>query len=243
MMKIFEKMIGELFNLFGFELRRHPHRTNPDYQLLRGLQYFKIDNILDVGANTGQFASQMRKIGFKGTIVSFEPLLTAYNELLKTAEPDPNWIIHSRSAIGDYEGEIDINVSENSVSSSILPILKAHTAADPASEFIKKEAVPISTLDTSGALYLQNSSSPFLKIDTQGYEWNVLDGAQETLPKLKGLHCELSLVELYEGQRLWTELMSRLQKEGFTLWNLQPGFTDPDNGRTLQMDATFFRIN
>ncbi len=82
-----------------------------------------------------------------------------------------------------------------------------------------------------------------MKIDTQGYEWNVLDGAEETLSKLKGLHCELSLVQLYEGQRLWLELLGRLEKEGFTLWNLQPGFTDTTSGRTLQVDATFFRVN
>ena len=238
----FEEWIGTAFNFFGFELRRHPHRTNPEFQLLRGLQFFEINHILDVGANTGQFATKLRKLGFKGNIESFEPLQSAHCELLKTADRDPNWTVRPRCAVGDYDGEISINISGNSVSSSVLPILDTHTDVEPASEYVTKETVPICKLDTIAGEYIDDNSNIFLKIDTQGYEWNILDGAKELLPKLKGLHCEISLILLYDGQRVWFELLSRLEKEGFTLWNLQPGFTDMRKGRTLQMDATFFRL-
>ena len=83
---------------------------------------------------------------------------------------------------------------------------------------------------------------PFLKIDTQGYEWQVLDGARESLSQCQGVLCELSLVPLYEGQCLWMEMIQRLESGGFTLWSIQKGFTDLRDGRTLQVDAIFLRI-
>ena len=96
-------------------------------------------------------------------------------------------------------------------------------------------------LDTVAPEYLSVASNPFLKIDTQGFEWQVLDGASETLAHVKGVLCELSLVPLYEGQKLWMDLIQRLEREGFTLWSIQKGFTDPRDGRTLQVNAIFFR--
>ena len=97
-------------------------------------------------------------------------------------------------------------------------------------------------LDAVGPMYLADSRRAFLKIDTQGYEWQVLDGACETMSQMQGVLCELSLVPLYEGQRLWMDMIQRLEREGFALWSIQPGFMDPRDGRTLQVDAVFFRI-
>ena len=117
-----------------------------------------------------------------------------------------------------------------------------HSSAREESKYIQSEKVDLITLDSVAETYLKNINNPFLKIDTQGFEWQVLNGASSTLPKLKGITCELSLVTLYEGQHLWKDIISRLELEGFTLWAIQRGFTDPRDGRTLQMDAIFFRI-
>ena len=80
-----------------------------------------------------------------------------------------------------------------------------------------------------------------MKIDTQGYEWQVLDGAYKTLSNAKGIICELSLLPLYEGQQLWRQIIERLEEEGFVLWALHKAFSDKNNGRTLQLDAVFLR--
>ncbi len=80
-----------------------------------------------------------------------------------------------------------------------------------------------------------------LKIDTQGYEWQVLDGAVATLPRITAVLIEMSLVPLYEGQHLWLEIIARLEAMGFKTWSLQPGFVDPSTGRTLQVDGMFCR--
>jgi hypothetical protein len=72
-------------------------------------------------------------------------------------------------------------------------------------------------------------------------EWQVLDGACETLQQACGVICELSLVSLYEGQKLWRDIVDRLDREGFMLWGLHKGFVDPRTGQQLQADGIFLR--
>jgi FkbM family methyltransferase len=230
-----------LIHSFGFDLHRLQPHANPAYQLVRGLQRFGIERILDVGANTGQFSLELRSLGFRGHIVSFEPLSAAHAGLVVAAKSDRNWDVHRRCAVGDRDGEVEINIAGNSVSSSILPMLESHASAAQGSAYVGAERVPLVKLDTVAPAYLADERAAFLKIDTQGFEWHVIEGATQVLPKFRGVLCELSLVPLYEGQHLWMDLVGRLQHAGFTLWSLQPGFTDPRDGRTLQLDAIFFR--
>lgn len=237
-----KKLIKGGLHKTGFDLHRLTPNSNPAFQLLKGMERFGVDLVFDVGANTGQFASELRSIGFKGQIVSFEPLPEAYQTLTATAARDPGWTVHRRAAIGDFDGEIEINIAGNSVSSSVLPMLDSHSSAAEGSAYIGSERVPIYRLDSVARTYIRDSSRYFVKIDTQGFEWQVLDGGRETLRQAQGVLCELSLVPLYEGQRLWMDVLHRLEAEGFTLWSIQKGFTDPRDGRTLQIDAIFFRV-
>lgn len=238
---IFENKVRQSINAMGFNLRRLSPSSDPALQLLQSINRFEVDLVLDVGANTGQFASALRSSGFRGELVSFEPLLEAHRELSRAAGRDAGWHIHPRCAIGDHDGEIEINIAKNSVSSSVLPMLEAHSSAAADSAYVGAEKVPIFKLNSVAPAYLGKSRRPFLKIDTQGFEWQVLDGASEILPKMQGIHCELSLVPLYEGQRLWMDMIRRIEKEGFKLWSIQQGFIDPHDGRTLQVDAVFMR--
>ena len=86
-----------------------------------------------------------------------------------------------------------------------------------------------------------NNQNLFLKIDTQGYEFQVLQGCQKILEKFKGILVEVSLVELYEGQKKWLEIVDLIQSHGFKLWSVDRGFTNKKNGKTLQMDLCFFK--
>lgn len=239
-MKLF---IKSLIRRCGFDLHRLSPTGNPAFQLLQGLQKFHVDLVLDIGANTGQFVQEMRSVGYAGKVVSFEPLSDAHLQLTRNASSDGKWQIHDRGAIGDTEGVIKINIAGNSQSSSILPMMDAHSSAAVDSAYIASETTPIRTLDTVAPSYLNAAKNLFIKIDTQGYEWQVLNGGPETLKLARGLLLELSLLPLYDGQRLWRQIIDRLESEGFTLWALQKGFTDPRDGRTLQMDAIFFRLD
>jgi FkbM family methyltransferase len=233
--------IRYILRKLGYDIRRFDPSASPAAQLFFLIRNFEIDLIFDIGANHGQFASGIRNAGYEGKMISFEPLSIAHAKLLKVSDGDPNWDVFSRCALGDRDGEIEINVAGNSESSSILPMLETHLCAAPQSAYVEREMSPITKLDAVAERFLSGTRAPFLKIDTQGFEWQVLDGAKDTLPLVRGVMVELSLVPLYEGQRLWQEMISRLEKDGFTLWALQPGFTDPSNGRVLQMDGIFFR--
>ena len=210
-------------------------------QMVSSLRKFEIDLVLDVGANKGQFASEIRNCGYIGNIVSFEPLSKAHSELLQSSAGDAMWDAYPRCALGDHNGEVEINIAGNSESSSILPMLETHRSAAPESAYQGKESVTVKTLDSVAGQYLARARAPFLKIDTQGFEWQVLDGARDTLPKIKGILVELSLVPLYEGQHLWREVIERLEAEGFILWAFKPVFSDQALGRTLQVDGIFYR--
>lgn len=233
--------IKRIARSFGVEIVRYNPAISDGAQLLKAFEVADIDLVFDIGANEGQFGKYIREHGYTGKIVSFEPLSSARKNLLRCAAVDPTWEVHEQSAVGDEDGEIEIHVAGNSVSSSVLPMLEAHCIAAKGSGYIDAERVPIVRLTSVASRYLEPASNLFVKVDTQGFEWAVLDGARETVQQARGVLCELSLVPLYDGQRLWRDIVDRLDAEGFMLWALQRGFTDPRTGQSLQMDGIFLR--
>ncbi|MEQ9485199.1 FkbM family methyltransferase [Coleofasciculus sp. F4-SAH-05] len=246
-----KNLIKQISRKFGFDIikyypsplerSRAINLKNKGADMLKLLTFHEIDLVLDVGANVGQFATQLFTIGYQGKIVSFEPLSSAYNQLLEASKNNQDWQVAERCAIGNKNGEIEINISENSESSSILSILPNHTDAAPKSAYIGSETTKIRKLSELVYNYVDQSKATLLKIDTQGYENDVLEGAKEIIPKLKGIHLELSLVPLYDGQILFDEMLDKLKNMGFSLYNLYPGFRDYRTGRLLQVMGTFFR--
>ena len=205
------------------------------------LRQLSVTTLFDVGANVGKFACSMKDEGFKGKIVCFEPLPDAYKLLKDAVSNYENVIVHDRAALGSEEGEEDINISGNSVSSSLLGMLPSHSNASPKSSYIGSVKTRVSRLDSVFEDYATASDVVFLKIDTQGYESHVLDGAGEKLDSVDGILLELSLVPLYDGQTLWKELVDRLTASGFVLWRVLPGFTDHSTSQMLQFDGLFVR--
>lgn len=236
-----KNLIKRMLFRSGWNLSRVNVRSNAALQVVRSIEHCGANLVIDVGANRGQFVQELRGAGYAADVVSFEPLPDAHRDLIQAAVRDERWIVHERTAVGDSEGEIDINVSGNSVSSSVLPMLEAHASAAEGSSYVAVERVPVVRLDSVAHAFLAADSLPFIKIDTQGFEWQVLDGADLILRRAVGVMCELSLLPLYSGQRLWRELVDRLEAAGFELWAIQQGFTDADSGRSLQVDAIFLR--
>ena len=197
--------------------------------------------VLDVGANTGKYGRLLRRHGYRGRIVSFEPLSTAYAQLVDRAARDPSWDVAPRMALGDRAGEALIHVSRNSVSSSLLPMLPAHQRAAPHSGYIADELTPVHRLEDAAAPYITEASPLFLKLDVQGYEGQVIEGSRGLLPRVVGIQAELSLVPLYEGACMMPEMSKRMQELGFVLYGVFPGFVDPSSGRMLQVDGVYMR--
>jgi FkbM family methyltransferase len=226
----------------GYEVQRFapPSSTAAQFRAILGTQ--RINLILDVGANVGQFGRELRQhIGFTGRIVSFEPMRSAYAALRKAAAGDRLWEIAPRTAVGAQSGTVTLNIAGNSASSSVLTMMASHVDAAPESRFVGTEVVPLEPLDALATGYFTGDSVGFLKIDTQGYESEVLRGATKTLSRVAGVQLELSLIPLYQGQELMPKLVERLQDMGFDLWAVAPAFVEPRTGRLLQVDATFVR--
>jgi FkbM family methyltransferase len=226
---------------FGFDVIRFHPESSDQAKLWAVLNHLKTDLVLDVGANEGQYGSGLRAIGYRGRMVSFEPLSSAHAVLTRNAQGDAGWQIHSRAAIGDSDGEITINIAGNNVSSSVLPMLAQHANAAPESQYIGSEKVPLVRLDSVATAYAASAQSVFLKIDTQGFEAAVLRGASQLLHKCRAVQLEMSLTPLYAGQELWDYFVRELTAMGFELWTVLPGFVEASTGRSLQFDAIFVR--
>ena len=201
------------------------------------LQQEEINLIIDVGANIGQFVQTIRQTGYRGRVISFEPQASAHAQLTALARNDPKWTVAARTALGAAPGVITIHTSENSLSSSILPMLSAHREAAPESGYVGTEVVQINRLDD--IFSVEPEDRVMLKIDVQGYEKPVLDGAPRILASCRALVLEMSSIPLYEGQILALQLWEWLDTAGFDVWSLEPEFRNPRSNRMLQMDGLF----
>ena len=218
----------------GFELRRHPARRRQHVLTRRG-----VDLVLDVGAADGGYGTSLRSFGYTGDIVSFEPQAAAFARLKTTIAADARWSAR-HLALGPESGELTMNIASNSTSSSILPMLDSHIDAAPSVRYVGTETVTVARLDDEVREVVAAHRRPFLKIDTQGFEREVLAGGQETVDACVGLQLELSLVPLYEGGMLIDEAIGWAYAQGFQMVGLEQGYAAP-TGEILQIDGVFVR--
>jgi FkbM family methyltransferase len=212
-------------------------RTTPA-QRVRFMNDAAITVVLDVGAHIGDYASTLRRFGYKGRIESFEPLARAHAELSSRAAGDPLWTCH-RLALGDRSGTLTLHVAGNEVSSSALDMLPRHVQGDPGSSYVGSERVTVRTLDELGLT--DASDRAYLKADVQGFEQRVLAGAGRTLESVRLLEVELSLVKLYEAGPLLAEMLEYLKDLHFEPIWFERAFGDAGTGRLLQIDGIFAR--
>jgi FkbM family methyltransferase len=227
----------------GYEL--HPYEPGPapydeDVRRAKLLRSERIDVVLDVGANAGQYAQRLRSAGYDRRIVSFEPLSEAFAALERVTADDPLWEAR-RLALGDEDGTAEIHVAANSWSSSLLAMGERHLASAPDSAYTGTEVVRVARLDSIWEDVVRDGERVFLKLDVQGFEMHVLRGAAAHLDGVAGVQVELALTPLYEGDSPWREVVDHLEARGFELAGLEPGFEDPDTGRMLQADGILVR--
>lgn len=236
-MKPVKNLVRRELSRRGFELLAEPF----DQRLVAMIHHFNIDTVIDGGANVGQFGLMLRKGGFTGRIFSAEPLSSAFEQLAAAARLDPLWTAE-RLALSDSDGSIEMNISANSVSSSVLPMLSAHSDADPKSVYVGKESAPSTTLDAYVERHRINPASTLLKLDVQGYEGTVLAGATGTIGLFAAAQMELSYVPLYGGQWLADDVAAFLKKHGYEFWMFDSAaMYEPVSKRLLQSDGIFVR--
>jgi hypothetical protein len=134
-----------------------------------------------------------------------------------------------------------INIAGNSYSSSLLEILPSHVKSAPESVYVGHEEIKVRTLDDVYPNIANESDKVYLKIDTQGFEKQVLDGGLGVLPHIATVELELSLVPLYQDQLLFPAMCELMSGFGYVLVSLEPEFWDPSSGELLQVNGTFHR--
>ncbi|MFJ5995787.1 FkbM family methyltransferase [Streptomyces sp. NPDC092370] len=226
---------------FGIDVSRFP-ACSPENRLVQLLSHFEVDVVIDVGANRGQYGAMLRRFGYRGRIVSFEPLNGPLEMLHRRAATDALWTVFPY-ALGDDDSTVIINVSGNgAASSSILPMLPRHLDACPESGYVDSQEITQRRLEAVWPEVTRPGDRVFLKLDVQGYEEAVLRGAGDHIHDCVGLQMEVSCVPLYEGGLQLAEALDLAQRRyGLTLMGVVPGFADQRTGQMLQCDVMLFR--
>lgn len=231
--------LREFLRRRGYDLSRWALEHDPRERRKRLLAAAGIDLVLDVGANEGQYAGELRRIGFAGDIVSFEPIAEVCARLRANRAGDARWQLRD-IALGSSDGSATIQVGAQSATSSLLAPSEYLVGQAAGARSVRSETIRVARLDTIFEPAWEKRSI-WLKLDTQGFEQEVLRGAVASLPKVRLIQLELSLRPLYVGEPAFLEVAGGLAAQGFDLVGLEPGFAEASTGRLLQSDALFAR--
>lgn len=239
------KLPHRIAHIFGYELRsikkHHPTLASHLGALFNLLQ---IEAVLDIGANKGQYGRMLRKIGYRGQIFSFEPVRSSFQELITASASDENWHVFNY-ALGAESVTMDIHVMDASELSSLL-------TPNDCGKRLYADKIPIRGTETVLVKRLDDVlpqilgdnkySRLFLKMDTQGYDLNVLRGAAKVLENTVALQSEISVTPLYEGMPDYIESLSMFRTAGFELTGLYPISRVPESLILIEMDCVMRRI-
>ena len=243
-----KSLFKKIFHILGYELNKiqdshvsvNKENTFP-WIFSSLLEKHRIDVVFDIGANNGTWANELRDSGYKKRIISVEPQYDIFKQLEKRADSDNDWDIF-HCAIGEKETSMKLNIANNTLSSSLLKMTDKHIIADTNSSYLKTEEVPVRRIENLAKEILPKNYNAFLKIDTQGFEKQVLDGSKGILKNIKGLQVEMSFDELYEGELTFSTMLDYIKGLGFTLCHIENGFKNQKTGELLQIDGVFYRI-
>ncbi len=226
--------------IFASKIQVTPYKLSPSEEdKFKWLQNMNINTIIDVGAHKGEFAAQLHKILPNANIYCFEPLPDIFLELNANLKKLPNFKLFNL-AIGAEQGELEMYRSEFSPSSSLVKMAKLHKENYPFSSGESLEKVKVKTLDEI-AKELKIEDNLLLKIDVQGYEDKVINGAKDVLNSTKVLIIETSFRELYEGQVLFSDIYKLLSEQGFVYSGNWEESKSPIDGIPLQQDSIFIK--
>lgn len=243
--RLLKPLARRVAGALGYEILRKPVRFNPLWLHLREvLATQRIDCVLDVGAHHGEYASQLRASGYTGRIVSFEPIAENFAVLAQRAAADPLWSCH-RLALSNRSGECSLHVTRDSVFSSMLqPNEFSHGWSEQGSAVQRIEVVPARRLDdtTLRRIVTGGLEAPrvFLKVDTQGADPLVIEGAHGLLPWVRVLQSELSVRSLYHGMLDYKECLAAYERAGYQVTGLFACAQEADH-RVVEFDCVMIR--
>lgn len=198
--------------------------------------------IFDIGAHHGQTTKMYRTLFKESTIYSFEPFLESYKILLESTRSDSNTHTYN-IGFNNFKGKVNLNVNNLTATNSILP---THQDGEKIwgkdlLTTIGKVEINVTTIDEF-ILEKKIEKIDILKLDTQGTEYSILEGAQNAITekKIALIYLEIITMPTYEGQRHLDEVLLLLRKGGFILYNFYD-YSLTSFGELRQIDAVFLR--
>ena len=238
-------LMKRLFARMGFQICRISTGQSLELHLFQLFATLCINCVLDVGAYEGTYGRELRRMGYSGYIVSFEPVAENFAILARTSSGDPRWRVFPY-ALGDRTGQADINVFSGSTFHSLLtPSDYGRKAFEDKLRLVRTDRVDIKRLDEVLDACLDGIPAPrmFLKMDTQGYDLAVLEGAGETLGLVIALQTEVALKPIYQDMRtMLADFVPELQQRGFGVTGLFPVTRDTRDGlQVIELDCVMIR--
>jgi FkbM family methyltransferase len=225
--RILQRWLQAAFRSVGYELTaaRHLPRVSLAAHLRALFERYTVQSVFDVGANEGQYRDFLRRdVGFQGQIVSFEPIPAMYDRLCVRARGDARWRVYPY-ALGEREEQRELHVTNLSAFSSFLPPGGGGTALFGSEMAVTgHESVQMRALDSlveELAEFLARGRA-FLKLDTQGYDLEVIRGASRVLAGVAALQTELSFIPIYQGMPSYEQMLRELTARGFEVSGLFP---------------------
>ncbi|HEY1124157.1 MAG TPA: FkbM family methyltransferase [Sphingobium sp.] len=221
------------------------HQYGEIVALRRFINHFGIDCVIDVGANAGQYARQLRKdVGFRGAILSFEANPDVFTKLEQAARGDRYWHVHNL-ALSDADGQVEFNIMAADQFSSIQrPGANLEPIFASRNKVARTVHIPCARLETllPQLAETRGARAILLKMDTQGHDAAVVAGAGAALSRMVGVQSELAVRPLYEGSTDWKAMIATLEAAGF----VPNAFFANNKGHfplLVEMDGLFVRAD
>jgi FkbM family methyltransferase len=219
----------------GYEVSEHANTVNGRRHRL--LSYLGVDLVIDVGANRGQYAKQLRFDGYRGRIVSVEPASAPFEALRAAAADDAEWEV-VRAGIGAESGAMRLNISGRDLFNSFRQLTAMTERTDPRSRYVTSEEVEVRRLDD---LVAGRGDRLAIKMDVQGFEREVLAGGEESLRRAVFAEVETGVHPQYDDAMLFGETLERLSEFGLSLAAVENILTERATGRSLAFNGLFVR--
>jgi len=241
-MSLLADVARRLLRPLGLSVNRALAVDTIEGHLHRILPSLGVNIVIDVGGHYGEYAAMLRDVGYRGRIVSFEPVKTSYDRLVSARRRDREWR-GVPIALGAERSRLPINVTAaTDLSSFLTPSRHAAHWGLPA-RITRIESVPIERLDDVIGPYLTDIHQPhiYLKLDTQGFDLNVLRGAEKTLELVVGMQTEVAVRPLYDGVPLFPECLRPFMDLGYELTGVFGVAREPDGIAAIEFDCVLRR--
>lgn len=227
-----------------FEIHKALYKQVTTEHVVDLLHTYQVNCVFDVGANKGQYAKSLRRAGYQGHIISFEPVPETFEQLRQASANDPRWSVQ-HCALGREDTSMEMYVVYGTMSSLLPPSDYGNKRYKRFKDMTSVD-VPVRRLDgLLDEVLPRDIGTPrlYLKLDTQGYDVEAFGGLGERARDFVGMQSEVAVLRIYEGMPRLTEAISIYEKEGFEITGMFPVTRESDTGRVLEFDCVLAKAD